>query len=390
MNKITICLFILFSFAAQARWEEVVTNTTEDLKKVEVIGNTAFVVGNNGVMLKSTDKGVSWSLINSSTTNNITNLIFVNSNLGFFSTATGEIFKTTNGGSTWLKTQVHQGGLNSVTFYNENIGLTAGDNGNIYRTINGGASWENLGSLSIFTINDLVFLNDKYAVAVGPSGNILVSDDLGLTWSSTPANNQYSFTAIEKINNKKAAVVTTNGFYAEIDTTSLQVAGFVKVDAESDWLSDITYVAFEEGTKGRIFTTGFNSSINVTNNNAWKTWDIDSTNNISGVHFFNDTIGVVVGQNGKIYRTETAGFPVSSPTIKKQKLSLYPNPTVNFVTVSNDFINANFQLTTVDGKIVKSGLLTNPTLFLGDIKSGLYVLTIITDHNYHEGKVVVK
>lgn len=74
--------------------------------------------------------------------------------------------------------------LNSVFFLNENLGWTVGTNGQIYKTDNGGRSWISQASGLTSTLVDVYFADSQRGFVVGESGRILETSDGGATWIS--------------------------------------------------------------------------------------------------------------------------------------------------------------------------------------------------------------
>src|SRR5690606_10995241 len=96
-----------------------------------------IAVGGNGLFLKTTDGGVTWtsSFINPYT--NLTGLHFISPDVGYVNNA-GGIYRPEDGGMSWTVqnisplTIIHQ-----IKFANDTLGYALGDNG-IYKTTNGG------------------------------------------------------------------------------------------------------------------------------------------------------------------------------------------------------------------------------------------------------------
>lgn len=375
----------LCQFSALANWAEVSTPTSEDLNKLEIIGNIAFCVGKNGTLLKSTNYGDTWNLLTSSTSSTITSINFVNSNLGFFTTIDGEVYKTQNGGSSWAGIKLQNpGALNCIDFLDENIGLTAGDNGNIFRTVDGGANWNALGSQSIYIINDIIFVNDTLALSVGAYGSLMSSSDLGITWSQKSTTSTTSFSALEKKNNEVAIFTGTDGVIGEFSAISMSVGEINSIDPENDWLIDLEVLE-----SGRVFAVGRNSSI-LRTNNGWKILDLDSINHIQSIKFFNETLGLICGLNGKIYKTETAGAPIASKSILVEKLKFYPNPTTNFIILSGNYENTKLEVFDITGKNVTNINILSNNIDVSHLASGQYFLRISSFTKIYSGKLIVR
>ncbi len=390
-----ICLILLISFIPSfGIWREVNTPTSEHLNKIEIINGVAFCVGNNGTLLKSTDEGENWTAVtNLSTGNignigNITSILFITSNIGFFTTSEGKVFKTTNGGSSWISKTLQSGGINGISFKDNSTGIAAGDNGNFFKTTDGGANWTNLGSQSVFVVNDLTFVNDTLAVAVGPLGSLLYSTDAGSSWTYQGVSTTETFSAIEKKNDATAVIVGTNGTYLDFSATSLTTNSIKTIDSNKDWLKDV-HVTIKENDFERVIAVGFSSSILI-NNNSFKTWDLDSVNNLNGIHFFNDTIGVACGFDGKIYKTVTGGVPTSSNEIKREQISLYPNPANNLIYFQNYELDNRYEIYNMNGSLVLNGILQNSYLDVSMLSSGNYLIRLVGDRKFSTGRFLKK
>ena len=60
-----------------------------------------FVVGDSGVILKSTDGGSSWTSLTSRVSTTLYKVAFLSTTVGFVVGKGGVLLKTSNGGSTW-------------------------------------------------------------------------------------------------------------------------------------------------------------------------------------------------------------------------------------------------------------------------------------------------
>jgi hypothetical protein len=134
------------------------------------------VVGYGGIIFRTTNGGVTWVNQSLAQTNSLLSVCFTDANTGTAVGAGGIIFRTTNGGATWTAqssgtTQV----LLSVSFTDANNGTAVGNRGTIVRTTNGGATWTVQPSPS-GTVKDLkgvCFTDANTGTIVGDYGTIL-------------------------------------------------------------------------------------------------------------------------------------------------------------------------------------------------------------------------
>jgi hypothetical protein len=107
---------------------------------------TAWAVGVNGIVLKTTNSGSVWEIVNTGVPYNYSDIYFVDYQIGWIAggdTAHGTILHTTNGGTTWnLQNTNTSNFLFSVYFTDPDTGWAVGYDGTIIHTTNGGTSVE--------------------------------------------------------------------------------------------------------------------------------------------------------------------------------------------------------------------------------------------------------
>lgn len=108
------------------------------ISNIQFIDNiNGFAVGGNGMFLKTTDGGNTWSRSLLSPFNQLTSVHFVNPSLGYINNA-GGIYKTIDGGNSWNVQQVNPvSTINRINFLNDTIGYALSNNA-VYKTNNGG------------------------------------------------------------------------------------------------------------------------------------------------------------------------------------------------------------------------------------------------------------
>ncbi len=383
--KNNLLLILLFHFLPIfSNWQEINTPTSEDLNTIEIIDNNAFCGGKNGVLLKSIDQGETWTEITTELTGNITSILFINSNIGFLTTSDGKIFQTLNKGLDWAEKFTDTLGINGIDFKNTLTGIAVGDNGNIFKTLDGGDNWINLGSQSIYRLNDIAFLNDSLVIAVGPAGSYIFSTDAGENWSQKNINSGETFFAVEKRNSSKASIIGTGGAYCEFDETNLSIGEISKIDLEGDWLKDIHIILKEDGSSKGIIV-GYNSSLYIENED-WKIHDIDSINNLNSVDFYNDTIGIACGLNGKIYKTRSGGVPASTNKPTQITLNIFPNPAENTLFFQGIENYKTINIYNTFGQLILVHEVINNQIDISGFTKGNYYITLQSSNEIVSGR----
>ena len=174
-------------------------------------------VGTDGVSLKTTDGGQTWN--NDASSPGGSQAFFTNANYGwmFFEGNNSTIYRTSNGGTSWIQTYIASSGawIGRITFASQNTGWAYGASGKIVYTTNSGVSWttQNVGSSNYI---DAVFCTSETEAWAGGgygggSGFISYTSNSGVIWTTqTPATgdmvNDFYF-----LNNRKGWALNYGG-----------------------------------------------------------------------------------------------------------------------------------------------------------------------------------
>ncbi|MBI4547715.1 MAG: T9SS type A sorting domain-containing protein [Ignavibacteriae bacterium] len=177
--------------------------TPNDLNAVSFYdAKNGAAVGTHGTIVRTTDGGINWASQPSGTTVNLNALTFNDMNTGiavggsnvFGPEASGVILRTIDAGQTWIPvfSDLPAAVFNDVAFADANTGVVVGVwlGGNILRTTDGGLNWAPVRSEINAYLSAVTFVNSQKGFAVGVSGamngTLLQTTDAGLTWSSIP------------------------------------------------------------------------------------------------------------------------------------------------------------------------------------------------------------
>ncbi len=107
-----------------------------------ITANTGYVVGDEGLILKTTDNGVSWTSQNSGVDHQLNKVKFISANEGIAVGNNGTILRTTDGGANWqLTSNLGTENFNNVYYGSNNDVWVIGDGGSIMYSNNGGNTW---------------------------------------------------------------------------------------------------------------------------------------------------------------------------------------------------------------------------------------------------------
>jgi photosystem II stability/assembly factor-like uncharacterized protein len=147
--------FIIGSGGPTTNWITVTSGTTQDLLAADIVdANVSWICGNNGVVLKSTNGGLSWSATSSPCSScSLYTIAAVDANIAIVGDGSGNIYRTSNGGSSWSLVSANAGSfMDVVDFVSPSVALAIGDPvGGVWKLLkstNGGINWSSASTLS--------------------------------------------------------------------------------------------------------------------------------------------------------------------------------------------------------------------------------------------------
>lgn len=131
----------------------------------------------------------------------------------------GVVLHTTDKGATWEKQESGvSGALYSVYFVDENEGWAAGDGGIIIHTDDGGATWETQNTGVTQQLRGLFFANNSEGWAVGEGGVIIATKVGGLEWNPQDSGSNQALEAIDFAPPRPGEVLINQGWAVGVGT----------------------------------------------------------------------------------------------------------------------------------------------------------------------------
>ena len=194
-----LLLFTLLAYG-QSDWTILQREASVLLRDVDFNGDAGFAVGGDkaggqplSVLLRSTDNGSTWEelAVPFNTSVRTTALDFVSADRGWIVGEDGTIFYTEDGGLSWgnqiSNTDRH---LTDVFFVNDNVGYITGEGNShlVLKTTDGGLSWTDLSFGDSSNETNTIFFLDENTGWIGGTNTsvqpyIYRTDDGGLTWT---------------------------------------------------------------------------------------------------------------------------------------------------------------------------------------------------------------
>lgn len=376
---------ILISGMVSAQWVSLNSTVTTDLDDIFFFNaTTGYLAGGYGAVLKTTDGGASWQASNVSTLPFpqkpwLHSVYFTNATTGYV--VGGGCWKTTDAGNNWteLTTNWTTTALFSVCFTSADTGYIAGGNGNIIKTTNAGANWTLQNSGSGTELHAVSFFKNNGWVA----GNyaVLHTTNGGTNWSPESVSSSVIYYDCEAINQNICYASGTGGTI--IKTTN---GGTSWVTQSTGTVSDITDLYFLDSITG--YACGGQGTILKTLNGG-STWTPESSGLPTGILFsvFFPQLGTgyICGGSGLLLKSSVVGR--EDETIEPTKLSVYPNPASNHITLdnANPFIGDYVVINDLAGQTLLIDRLTNtrPNIDCSQLAKGFYTI-----HVLHEKKTI--
>jgi photosystem II stability/assembly factor-like uncharacterized protein len=157
--------------------------------------NTGYAVGNSGGIVKTTDGGITWtSLTSPHGTTAIYSMHMFDAQKLITVGGTSKAYLTTNGGANWSPITVGlPGNYFAVKFLNNNLGYVtsySSPSGTVAKTTDGGVTWtaQTLPSNATISIWGIAIKDNNIAWLADANGNIFYTYNGGTTWNSAKKN----------------------------------------------------------------------------------------------------------------------------------------------------------------------------------------------------------
>ncbi|MBM3212580.1 hypothetical protein FJZ33_10180, partial [Candidatus Poribacteria bacterium] len=309
------------------RWQDQISNTQLELRGVHFVNTLeGWIVGDNGIILRTEDGGNIWKHQNK--TGNLYDVCFVNNKYGWAVGSNGTVLRT-NDGNTWTQVPIPEKYRNynmlGVYFHNADNGWVVGENGTILYW-NGNGWQEQQQNISSANLYGVFFTSSLDGWIVGDQGTILYTNS-GWLWNSgksrAPATNaNLRSIHFPKNQSQYGWIVGENGtiFY----TANYGTHWFSQKPLDTRNLKAVYAVSSSEvwavGSNGSVIRTtdrgtNWNVFVNPAYGNLWDVsfranWSFDNIRTLDGW---------IVGDNGVILRSKDDGaswYQYPSPTNK--------------------------------------------------------------------------
>ena len=281
--------------------------------------NVVWVAGEDGVLLRSTDGGATWSLRDSGSTRHL-RAVARAANTGWAVGDGGTVLRSSDGGQTWTAQNAgsHQQ-LRGVAVLDAQHAWAVGDGGVVLLTTDGGATWEQHAA-GVERLHAVAFVDVLHGLAVGQGGAIVQSADGGQSWTAMDSGTGAHL---------RAVALSGSSAWAVGDAGTL----LRSTDGGASWTSVATgatgtlrAVRFRDASAGWAVGDGGTVLYSANGGASWTLLNTGNGQNLSDLSVTGAEAAWAVGGNGPAWRLGNAAAPTALQSLDLPATSLQIQP----------------------------------------------------------------
>ena len=342
------------------------------------------------------------------------------------------VWKTTDAGNTWTKqtSAAYSSGTsfsNVVHFWDANVGFTAGDpfgtgsnkRFEMYTTTNGGATWTNLATgVAPAPLNGEEFGYTSKIEVTGDNiwlgtdvGRLLYSPNRGASWQAFQTDVvDFGGVTVADFTADVSFKDTNNGLMIEnqagvgiLRKSSNKGQTWTVINPTGTFYAN--HIEYVPGTADTYVSSGYDDGSSFTTDGG-QTWTEIAGSDPTIGKYYGDLqfINATTGFAGGISQAQVSGTPVpafnvlsgnlslavSDVNANKAKLSAYPNPAVDAVSLKSSKDIKEVAIIDLSGKVVKREK-SNGQFNVSALSKGTYVVqAVYTDGSVENTKLIKK
>ena len=429
MRALVMILFLGLGMGLEAQqlvWTPLTSGVNFSLNDLHFIdGQTGYVVGSNGTILKTVDGGMNWIGQNSGTNQPLNAVYFCNPDTGWVVGGSSQalLLKTEDGGANWnsIATGINSGPLLDIEFQSSGLMGLAITSDSIYHSIDCGITWavEEYSGINGTPVNACIEIRGQDTAYIGgrrfqtgtqdssPEVYTRIHNLSGYVWVQTSSNQFSNMDRIESLAFNTDSTAFAGGIQGKIYCLSATPPNLTGpwnlcVDLGSgnnqtiqslefvDEMNGMFNSPFQAGPVGySMFYYTFDGGIN------WAQLDTVDGFLINASQYLSTTLAYAVGNNGDIYKGQDPNISVAE-NWNHGDLLIYPNPSSDRIKVylrdQNDYLGLNVwdilgQSIPVYYEFQSDGL----SIPIHRLRSGIYILEVVyTDGRIHRKRFIRK
>ncbi|MBI4535240.1 MAG: T9SS type A sorting domain-containing protein [Ignavibacteriae bacterium] len=311
---------------AQWHWQNPVPQGNNLRSVCFVNRNAGWAAGDAGVLLKTTDGGITWNPGMLPDRLYAHNIFFHNENIGWVGgQASGGLptilFRTSDGGATWQTSLEDPTDIRAIFFVNERTGWASGQGSRLWHTTNGGNNWQLQADFPFQFVHALNFVDSLRGWGAGAVNRRIRTTDGGNVWIIDTLS--YSLWDIQFIDSLKGWQCGVSSIEA---TTDGGKTWQVQLNSGAIWSSIFMLDSLHGWAVSETDTLGnpFGLIVHTTNGGMLWTYQISPTQySLKATYFLDSLSGIVVGNVATLLRTTDGGVQWQSLTQSVTSHSLF-------------------------------------------------------------------
>ena len=293
-------------------WDVAESGVDSNLNAAAVHGNETWVFGDGGVMLSSSDEGMTWSAMNSTATADLISADSAYDSMAVLD-STGSVLMKQGLDADWTNIGSPGEGMVDLVLIGQNSLILVGVDGAIWRY--SASNWQEIETQFTENLNDISFLDENNGIACGENGTLLFTTNGGISWNYREAptgSSDSNLISVGYYNPYRLYAASSDGQILSSTTTSAQNWNLVEIESEGYNTSlDENLKSIEVVSASIILFAGPDNYLGVSLDGG----NIVEHNIIpDGINTsFNDHAmidyqkGIVVGNQGVILLTDSSG-----------------------------------------------------------------------------------
>ena len=192
-----------------------------------VDGQTGFAVGHDAVILKTTDGGTSWSLVNFDPASQVVllNVRFRDARNGYVVGSNGQLWSTQDGGTSWQRRTLavedwYQNHIFDIAWLASGPTLAVAEKGVLYRSEDGLSGFASVESPYEGSYFGALTLPNAAFLIYGMNGHVFESRDGGISWNKIQTNTEQFLLDAAILPDGRALIVGAGGTLVVVDASS--------------------------------------------------------------------------------------------------------------------------------------------------------------------------
>ena len=316
--RATILFSVIFAagsgFHASAQtlgsWERIEHRSTFTLWDVTFTDSLhGCAVGDYGVILLTTDGGISWSQRLSKRQFAFRKIHFFDDSTGIATGFHGTCFRTTDAGEHWESISIGtEATLPGMAAVGSTVWLS-GEGGTMLKSTDRGSTWKSLRTGTDRMLDAISFADERHGWASSVQRILLRTVDGGESWEEIPVD---VFTAMTALHARSAEEVWMAGYHGLIMRSLDGGITWSEIDA---YRTDYVDITFDD--RGRGWAAGNRGAVVHARegNLSWRLHDLTDAGSLHAIAFLPNNTAVAVGDAGAIYRLAEV-YPAAQSTME--------------------------------------------------------------------------